>query len=367
MTEASFQPDWFSCPGDTIALLMEQYSVSGDELADGLNCDRDTIRGLLTGAIRIDDQIAENLSAILGGTRGYWRNRHENYEKTLARLFDHNLEDSNLEWARKIPKKDFLGSGDLFQTRKQSDQIKSRLAFFGVSNPDEWRRQYTDLLDKVVFRTSPSFESQLAPLSIWLRRGEIEATLAKCEKWDRDQLRARLDELRNQVKSKSLPQYISNIRRVCAECGVALVFVKAPTGCRASGATRILSSDKAMILLSFRYLSDDHFWFTFFHEIGHLLLHGDSSTFVDGDEIDNSDKEKEANAFSASILIPIDCQEKLFDIKLRTKEIVRFAVSVGVSPGVVVGQLQHLKLIGPQQFNFLKRRYSWDEVSEAFG
>ena len=43
-----------------------------------------------------------------------------------------------------------------------------------------------------------------------------------------------------------------------------------------------------MIILSFRYLSDDHFWFTFFHEIGHLLLHKEDLTFIDGEELISS-------------------------------------------------------------------------------
>src|SRR4029077_8388237 len=99
-----------------------------------------------------------------------------------------------------------------------------------------------------------------------------------------------------------LSHFIPRLRAICAEVGVAIVFLRAPAGCRAGGATRFPAATKAMIVLSFRYLSDDQFWFSFFHEIGHLLLHGDRSTFVDGDAADMTDKEKEANAFSESLL-----------------------------------------------------------------
>jgi Zn-dependent peptidase ImmA (M78 family) len=120
-----------------------------------------------------------------------------------------------------------------------------------------------------------------------------------------------------------------------------------------------------MIVLSFRYLSDDQFWFSFFHEIGHLLLHGDKSTFVDGDAADLTEREREANGFSAGVLIPQPRQDELMNLRSRAREVIRFAVSVGVSPGIVVGQMQHRQIIGPQQFNGLKRRYGWDEILEA--
>ena len=38
-------------------------------------------------------------------------------------------------------------------------------------------------------------------------------------------------------------------------------------------AAKLLSDDQAWIQMSFRFLTDDHFWFTFFHEVGHLILH----------------------------------------------------------------------------------------------
>jgi Zn-dependent peptidase ImmA (M78 family) len=113
-------------------------------------------------------------------------------------------------------------------------------------------------------------------------------------------------------------------------------------------------------------LSDDHFWFTFFHEIGHLILHGKWSTFVDVEATSTSDKEIEANTFAAGVLVPGDRHDELVDLRARTENVVRFAISVGVGPGIIVGQLQHLGLIGRHQLNFLKRRYDWDQITSAF-
>lgn len=119
------------------------------------------------------------------------------------------------------------------------------------------------------------------------------------------------------------------------------------------------------MILSFRYLSDDHFWFTFFHEIAHLLLHNASLTFIDGEEKISSKMETEANEFAERALIPESRRDDLLDLIPRRESIIRFAYSVGVSAGIVVGPLQHHKVIRLNQMNYLKRRFDWDQIEAA--
>lgn len=95
-----------------------------------------------------------------------------------------------------------------------------------------------------------------------------------------------------------------------------------------------------MILVSFRHRSDDQFWFTLLHEIGHLLLHK-GQTFVDEEETRNSSAEREANDFAANCIVPPARLSEFRRLTTDRDSIVRFAISVGVSPGLIVGQLQH--------------------------
>ena len=120
-----------------------------------------------------------------------------------------------------------------------------------------------------------------------------------------------------------------------------------------------VSEKKALILLSFRHLSDDHFWFSFFHECGHLLLHPHNMVIVEGESPEDDEMEKEANQFSEDVLIPAPWKQLLQELKPNREAIVRFAVRAGVSPGIVVGQLQHRGRIGHNFLNYLKRRYVW--------
>ncbi len=122
-----------------------------------------------------------------------------------------------------------------------------------------------------------------------------------------------------------------------------------------------------MLVLSFRYRSDDQFWFTFFHEAAHLLLHRPGTLFLEGGDSDAStSEEREANDFAASVLVPPAHQDELLSICDNLDSILRFASRAGVAPGLIVGQLQHKGLLGRDRLNRLKRRYSWDQI-EADG
>jgi len=142
-----------------------------------------------------------------------------------------------------------------------------------------------------------------------------------------------------------------------------VVVARAPKGCRASGATRFLTPDKALIVLSFRYRTDDQFWFTFFHEAGHLILHAEDALFLEDESEVTAAEEAEANEFAARILVPMAFLPELMILRPGVKEIVGFARKIGVSPGIVVGQLQHLGRVKRDRLNGFKRRYRWATAS----
>lgn len=363
MNDSEFTPNWFSKPGDTLAALMAQRGLTVGRLAELLVRDESVVRGILLGTADIDDELAARLSRFAGGTKSFWRRRQELYERNLATVAESIPDREAAGWLKALPLKDMVSYGWFDRPVRRNDIIKLYLSYFGVNSPEEWKDRYTDFAQNTAFRTSAKFKSKIGALSAWLRKGEIEANLLSCKPWDASLLKSRVAEIRTLTKNKSPSYFIPRLKDICSAAGVAVVFVRAPSGCRASGAARFVSPEKAMIILSFRYLSDDHFWFTFFHEIAHLLLHGRSATYVDGDEIDSSEQEAEANSFAGDVLIPLDRHDELLSLVPRSERVVRFAVSVGVSPGIVVGQLQHRGVIGHNQLNFLKRKYNWDEIT----
>jgi Zn-dependent peptidase ImmA (M78 family) len=300
--------------------------------------------------------IARRLERVLGGTVEFWMLRDFQYREDVARL---HKEDEEL--VAELPLGDMIKFGWLGPVPHPADELAACLRFFDVPSVQVWRDAYAGVQDIVAFRTSPSFDSSPAAVAAWLRQGEIEAEAIECGPWDSMQFQGSLAGIRSLTRRKDPAKFVPELQQRCAEHGVGVAVVRAPTGCRASGATRFISEQKALLLLSFRYLSDDHFWFTFFHEAGHLVLHGTKRLFLEGTDTPDSAEEQEANDFAARILIPDEFLPALLTLPTDPRRVIRFATRVGVSPGIVVGQLQHHGRIRHNQLNSLKRRYRWSE------
>ncbi len=355
----TFLPNWTSPPGETMADILDEMRLSLVEFADQIGYSVSQTNDLLHGKLPITEGLATQLEYTLGASAEFWLNRETQYREDTFRLRSELSSQEDEDWLKELPLKDMIAFGWLNPANRTSDKVAECLRFFGVPNVAAWRETYHNVLETAAFRTSTSFDSQSGAVAAWLRQGAIESALLNCRDWDRSGFEKALQNIRALTRKRDPNLFIPELQRVCAECGVAVVIARAPNGCRASGATLFLSPNRALILLSFRYLSDDHFWFTFFHEAGHLLLHGKDDLFLESMETCSTQEEQEANEFAASTLIPENFQSELAQLPLDGRDVIRFARMVGISPGIVVGQLQHLGLITRRQLNNLKTRFSW--------
>jgi HTH-type transcriptional regulator/antitoxin HigA len=151
--------------------------------------------------------------------------------------------------------------------------------------------------------------------------------------------------------------WVEPLGEICASVGIAIVILQELPKCRVNGATRWLSSDKAMILLSMRHKRNDIFWFTLFHELCHVLRHSKKETFVDmkGSDI-SKELEAEADSFASRTLIPPTVAEQLH-LLTNTQDIRRLAKELSIAPGIIVGRMQHDKLIPHSRWPDLFDRY----------
>ena len=301
---------------------MQRRSVTASELAHRLEGGMTAVRGILSGSTAIDLVIAKSLAKMVGGTSDFWLKRQANYDVALERALCIAAEYEADEWFERVPVPGARSEGRPSEAKRR-EQLRRRLVFFNVANMKAWNARYGRLCDDARFRTSASFTSRNSAVLLWLRQGELEADLAATQGWNPGKLQDRLEAIRKLSKVSHPIRFIPKLKKLCAEAGVALVIIKAPKGCYASGASRLVAPDKAMILLSFRYRADDQFWFTVFHEIGHLLLHG-AKVFVDDDITPDDDSEREANDFASSCIIPearraeFDCLPKNRDAIVRS-------------------------------------------------
>jgi Zn-dependent peptidase ImmA (M78 family) len=191
--------------------------------------------------------------------------------------------------------------------------------------------------------------------------GEIKAEKIQCADYDRGRLMQELRSIRN-LTSKPIEEFLPELEKRCAVAGVAFIIEKPLKGIALSGISRWMNPKRAIVQQTLRHLSDDHFWFTFFHECAHLLLHSRKSVFIDANGNGNAEPEEEAEAndWAANFLVPDQVMTRFITrFNYSEDEVIQFAAEQGVAPGIIVGQLQHRKVLGFHQMNSCKKRYQW--------
>lgn len=355
-------PDWASSPWETIADVLRVRGIDEAEFEEMVGEAGGFAAALRRGDRPIDQTLAEALSENIGASVSFWLKRESDFRRSGARNSSSDFDDA-IVWLRELPLKDMVAAGWIRKTASKEETLASVLSFFGLRDFSEWTARYHGVMNSVAFRKSSSFTENTLSTLAWLRQGERVAANMVCDPWNPSAFKDALADIRPLMRQNSPGQFLPRLQAVCAQAGVAVIVAKAPQGCRASGAARILSGDRAIIQLSFRYLSDDHFWFTFFHEAGHLVLHGENHLFLENGSGIMESEEAEANRFSERMLIPDKFAEELPKVKPYQRDVMRFAFRAGTSPGIVVGQMQHRKLLAENRLNFLKRRYDWKELS----
>jgi Zn-dependent peptidase ImmA (M78 family)/plasmid maintenance system antidote protein VapI len=365
MTEkVSLEPDWVSPPGETVAAILNELGVGLTEFASRVRRSAEEVDCLLHGETVIGEELAERLAEVLGSSASFWKKRDQCYRRDLQRLTERASSPDAVAWLSELPLKDMKKLGWIRADGEKARAAVACMQFFGVAGVIDWRRTYAEPIRTPAFRSSAAFASNPGAVAAWLRQGEILASEIDCNQWDPTKFREELYELRAMTREEDPDKFVPELIRRCAACGVAVVVLRAPGGCRASGAARFLVPARPMILLSGRHLTDDHFWFTFYHEAGHLLLHGHTIVFVDtlpGDDGLSGKEEEQANQFASDLLIPQEHQAELLRLTADKIAVMRFARKIGVSRGIVVGQLQYRKVIPLNYLNRLKYRFRWSD------
>jgi hypothetical protein len=261
-------------------------------------------------------------------------------------------------WLKQFPLKE-LASRGLIQNPSTADaKLHALLRFFGVASPDAFDVKYANLA--VAYRHSKSFDSDSASLAAWLRIGERQALSDSLAPYSKKTFKANLSQIRA-LTCEPFERAVPEAQRLCAEAGVSLVLAKPLSKTPLSGAAWWPMTDNAIIQLSGRHKSDDHFWFSFFHEAAHLILHSKKAVYVDRDKQEVEACEREADDWARSQLIKQVDWHRFKATQPRSKaEVQRFAASQGVAPGIVVGMLQHDRIIPWSHMNGLKRKFCWD-------
>lgn len=359
MSKAEYNPDWIPPPGATIEDLLSRRKVARPRQAILERLGPGKADQLFKGQLEIGSEIAAFLAQEVGLTMSFWLERERLYREALDRR------KYEQQFLAELPLDEMKSRAYIQPVRSHVETVDEVVKFFGKADPESCREHIEQLPNAIKQKTSRTIVSRPGPLAVWIRAGEIEAERTECATWSPQRLQTLLPEFRKLTRTKDPAKYLPELKVLCQACGIALAVVRAPNGCSARGAVRFLSAEKAMLLVSYRHLSDDQFWFSFFHELAHLLLHPQAHEriIVDDWEDSQTKEEIEADQYAGLVLIPAEHQPKLASLN-DERSIIAFARQLGISRGIVVGQMQHKKIIGYHNFNRLKIYYQWSSRNE---
>lgn len=341
--QAGFPPDWLQPPGKILQAELDARDLTQAELAARINLSAKHVNQVIKGTASLTFDMALRLERTLGTPASFWNRLEANHQDQRVR------ERARIEWARdhlgwlrRFPIPALIERGVLYADDSDVTMLERLLAFFQVADPEAYERTWAEPV-AAGFRRAQHINVDPYATAVWLRLGERSAGNSVCQPYDVVAFAKLLPTLRG-LTLLSDREAFAVLRRECAAVGVAVEFEPELPGCRACGAAKLITPAKALILLSGRYRFHDIFWFAFFHEAAHLILHPKRRMIVDldlsGDDADG--QESTANAYAASALIPDEYADQLTE-RTTARRAAEIAQAIGVAPGIVAGRLSHLQ------------------------
>lgn len=354
--------DILSPPGDTLEELLDDRGMTQAQLAERTDLTPKTINLIIKGKAPITPETAIALERVFGVPAAFWNTREAQYRDTLARRAEAEAVDKG--WQALFPVASMVKAG-FFPHPGQGavERTRALLDYFGIGSPAAFGNVWMNPAGAAAFRRSLATTSQPYAIAAWLRAGEKEAeSRENVASYTHEAFDAALAEART-LTNETPEAFLPRLETAFARAGVVFVMTPEVKGAPICGATRWLTPDRALVQISLRYKTNDHFWFTVFHESGHVRKHGKKDVFLEdcGDDEDAA-KEAEADRFAQDWLIPRPAWNAFVATgNFYEPGVTAFARAQGIAPGIVVGRLQHDDLLDFRFLNHLKQRFVWAE------
>lgn len=353
--QTPWTPEWVVQPGELLVETLAGRGMTQAELARRIARPLKTISEIANGRTAIKPDTAIQLERALGISAAFWNGLEIRYREGLARERANAELGEFVGWANRFPIKELARHGQIDVEASPVDLASQLLAYFGVSSPAGWEQHWGRAAAS--YRLAKSAAVSPYALTAWLRWGEREADQIDVGDFDEDRFRNALEAARPLSRLAIFDIAKEQLVELFARAGVALVVLPSLLGAPASGASRWYRGGHPLIQVTLRYLSEDQFWYSVYHEAGHLITGRRGRDVLE--EIDgNAETEDErlADAFARDQLIPPAGLAAFVDRGLFDRASVRaFAAELHVSPGIVVGRLEHDRHVRRGQLNDLKR------------
>ncbi|MBE3126361.1 MAG: HigA family addiction module antidote protein [Acidobacteria bacterium] len=283
-------------PGEYLAEVLATKGMAQAELARRIGRPTQAVNEIIKGEKAITPATALQLEKALDVPAHIWVGLESRYQLIKARREERKQLQKESAFLPRTPYKQLAELDCVERTRNPEHKIRELHRFYGVSSLANLPgiKAY-----EASFRCGARKEASSYSLAAWLRCAEQRAVDAPAEPFNKGKLRESLGDIRA-LSTKSPEEFLPELKRILALCGVVLVMLPHFPKTYAHGATFWLGPDKAVLLMSIRGKWADIFWFSLFHAIGHIILHP-KKTYINDDHVrpEQVQQEKEADQFAA--------------------------------------------------------------------
>lgn len=337
-----YTPDVVFHPAITLNEKLEEMRMSKKEFALRTGKPEKTILAVLNEESSITPEMAIQFENVTQVPANFWIRKQARYNEYIARVKQQDAIAKACEWANEFPYAEMAKNNWVEPTRKLEEKAYNLLRYFGVASHKAWEKLYMESDLKVAAYTSLKHSHSPHAISAWLCKGELQAKSFEAPNFNLKKLKDNMPAMRALMVHQP-KDFFTKLQALCLEAGVILLFTPKLPKLPLSGSTRWLNNTP-LIQLTARYKRNDNFWFTFFHELGHIILHG--KKYISLENIDfavaDPEKEEEAHQFAIKHTFTKEQENEILSSRpVNEDDIVAFAKKFDTHPALIIGRLQH--------------------------
>ena len=339
-------------PGYYIKEIVDDSGLTQEEFAFRLDTTPKNLSCLVRGEQSLSIDIATKLSRMLGTSITYWLNLQRTYDALVAEYNSFEMLKAEKNVFKSLDYAYFRDNYDLPDLpRKIDEQIKKVREFLQVSS----LTVFQDRDRAVSFRSSVAGlkEVNIIKANMMVQIAMNEALAQKAPKYNKSKFEAMTKYALTLTCNHA--DFFPLLKKAFFDAGVVFVVLPNLAGSRINGATKKIGSN-ILLMVNDRRLYSDTFWFTLFHEIGHII-NGDYGITFDGEDDTNEDA---ADRYAEDALIPAEAYHSFVsENRINEYTIRRFAKSINRDPAIVLGRLQNDRIVSYSDAltNALRHKY----------
>lgn len=326
-------------PGYYIKEIVEGSGLTQEDFAKRLDTTPKNLSLLVRGEQNLSIDIAMKLARMTSTSVNYWLNLQNAYDALTAEF---NSEEE-LKKEREVFKfleykyfRDNYGLPDL--PRKRDEQIERVREFLKVATLSVFTRR--DMAVSFRGTTGKMAEGNIVKANVMVQIAVNEALKKEAPKFNKKKFEGSVKYALTLTGNHK--EFYQLIRNAFWEAGVIFIILPNISGSKINGATKKIG-ENIMLMVNDRRLNADTFWFTLFHEIGHIM-NGDYGISF---EKETGEQEESADKYAADSLIPPEKYQSFLSEKdFSLHAIKAFAGQIGRDPGIVLGRLQNDGMVG---------------------